>query len=131
MNKKKWYEYLWLWSVVYLLLGSVNILFAWLGMIDFVVPLLFAAFGGNKLFCNRYCGKGQLLEKLGSSCGCSRYHATPDILTAKRFRYGFLCFFMGMFGIMLWKTYLVAVGADSLSKTVTLLWTFHLPWDFA
>ncbi len=59
MKNKHWYDYLWIWSVVYFGLGFFNILFAWLGMIDFIVPLLFAVFGGNKGFCNRYCGRGQ------------------------------------------------------------------------
>ena len=36
---KKWYDYLWIWSIVYFALGFFNILFAWLGMIDFLVPL--------------------------------------------------------------------------------------------
>ena len=56
MNKtkqKKWYDYLWIWSIVYFSLGFFNILFAWLGMIDFIVPLLFAIIGGNKNFCNK------------------------------------------------------------------------------
>lgn len=31
MNKKKyWYDYLWIWSIVYFVLGFFNILFAWL-----------------------------------------------------------------------------------------------------
>ena len=50
--KKHWYDYLWIVSLTYLILGFFNILFAWLGMIDFLVPLGFAVFGGNKYFCN-------------------------------------------------------------------------------
>ena len=39
MNKsKKWYQYLWIWSILYFSLGFFNILFAWLGMIDFPLP---------------------------------------------------------------------------------------------
>ena len=39
MKQKHWYDYLWIWSIVYFTLGLFNILFAWLGMIDFLVPL--------------------------------------------------------------------------------------------
>lgn len=42
-----------------------------------------------------------------------------------------ICFFIGMFSMILWQTYLVASGAGNLSKVVTLLWTFKLPLDFA
>ena len=38
--KKKWYDYLWIWTIIYFVLGFFNILFAWLGMIDFLVPLI-------------------------------------------------------------------------------------------
>ena len=48
--KKHWYDYLWIVSLTYLILGFFNILFAWLGMIDFLLPLFLAIFGGNKFF---------------------------------------------------------------------------------
>ena len=63
--KKRWYDYLWIVSLVYLILGFFNILFAWLGMIDFLLPLALAIFGGNKFFCNNLCGRGQLFSLLG------------------------------------------------------------------
>ena len=56
MKTKKWYSYLWIWSIVYFSLGFFNILFAWLGMIEFLLPLMLAIFGGNKAFCNNFCG---------------------------------------------------------------------------
>lgn len=46
--KRHWYDYLWIWTIVYFSLGFFNILFAWLGMIDFLVPLGFAIFGGKQ-----------------------------------------------------------------------------------
>ena len=32
MKKKHWYDYLWIWSIIYFTLGFFNILFAWLGI---------------------------------------------------------------------------------------------------
>ena len=62
MNKQKhWYDYLWIASLLYLTLGFFNIMFAWLGMLCFMIPLLFALIGGNKHYCNKYCGRSQLL----------------------------------------------------------------------
>ena len=108
MKKSRWYDYLWIWTIVYFALGFFNILFAWLGMIDFLVPLFLAIIGGNKAFCNRYCGRGQLLGKCGK---CSRNVNAPKWLSSKWFRYGFLVFFLSMFGNMIFQTYLVAAGA--------------------
>ena len=127
--KKHWHDYLWIVSAVYLLLGLFNILFAWLGLICFMVPLLIAIIGGNKIYCNKYCGRGQLFELLGGKLGLSRKKAPPKFLRSKWFRYGFLTFFMTMFLLMIWNTYLVFAGA-TLKEAVTLLWVFKLPWNW-
>ena len=49
---KKWYDYLWIVSALYLILGFFNILFAWLGLICFFVPLAIAIISGNKAYCS-------------------------------------------------------------------------------
>ena len=46
--KKHWYDTLWIASLTYLVLGFFNILFAWLGLLCFFIPLIFAVAGGNK-----------------------------------------------------------------------------------
>lgn len=130
-RKKKWYEYLWIATALYLILGCFNILFAWLGLICFFVPLAIAVIGGNKAYCNRYCGRGQLLQLLGERLHLSRNHPVPRFLKQRWFRYAFLIFFLAMFANMLFTTYLVAAGAANLREVVTLLWTFRLPWHFA
>ncbi|MBR5509820.1 MAG: 4Fe-4S binding protein [Lachnospiraceae bacterium] len=131
MNKKKWYDYLWIFSTTYLILGFFNILFAWLGMICFITPLMIALIKGNKAYCNRYCGRGQLFSLLGGHFGLSRKKDMPGWMRSTGFRYGFLIFFLTMFGIMLWNTYLVFAGTQELKQVVTLLWTFKLPWHWA
>ncbi|WRS27547.1 4Fe-4S binding protein [Oscillospiraceae bacterium MB08-C2-2] len=128
-KKKPWYEYLWIFSAVYLALGFFNILFAWLGLICFLLPLMISIVKGNKAYCGKYCGRGQLFELLGGRFGLSRKKAPPAFLRSKWFRYGFLTFFMTMFGLMLYSTYLVFAGAP-LKEVVTLLWVFRLPWNW-
>lgn len=127
--KKKWYDYLWIFSALYLALGFFNILFAWIGLICFITPLLIAIVGGSKGYCNNYCGRGQLFELLGGRFGLSRKKSPPKFLRSKWFRYGFLSFFMAMFCLMLYNTYLVFAGA-TLREAVTLLWVFKLPWQW-
>lgn len=127
--KKHWYDYLWIFSSVYLALGFFNILFAWLGLICFTVPLLISVIDGSKAYCNKYCGRGRLLELLGGGLGLSRKKSPPQFLRSKWFRYGFLTFFMTMFLLMLYSTYLVFAGA-TLREAVTLLWIFKLPWQW-
>ena len=131
MNKKHWYDSLWVVTPVYLGLGFFNILFAWLGMIFFMTPLLISIFGGGKLYCNRYCDRGQFLHLLGKRLGLSRNRSMPRWMRSKAFRYGFLIFFFVMFFQMLWTTYLVGAGAQDLREFVKLFWTIRMPWDWA
>lgn len=130
MKRKHWYDYLWIWSIVYFALGFFNILFAWLGMIDFLLPLALAIAGGNKYFCNNFCGRGQLFQKLGADCKCSRNKTAPRWLASKGFRYGFLLFFLLMFGNMVFQTYLVGAGASNLREAIKLFWTIRVPWGW-
>ena len=67
---------------------------------------------------------------LGHKLKLSRKATPPKFLHSRWFRYGFLTFFMIMFGLMLYSTYKVFSGAP-LKQTVTLLWTFKLPWEWA
>lgn len=130
-RERKWYDYLYVITPVYLTLGLFNILFAWIGLVFFFVPLIFAVAGKGKLYCNRYCDRGQFLDLLGKRFGISRRLALPRWIRSKAFRYGFLAFFMAMFVNMLVVTWLVFTGAQELGTTVQLLWTFQLPWHWA
>lgn len=129
--KKRWYDDLWIASALYLILSLFNILFAWLGLLCFFIPLGIALWGGNKGYCNRYCGRGQLFSLLGGRFGLSRKKNVPRWMKSKVFRYGFLVSFFAMFFSMLWNTWLVFSGAQDLKQAVTLLWTFKLPWNWA
>lgn len=100
-------------------------------MIDFIVPLLFAIIGGNKGFCNRYCGRGQLFAFLGGDKKCSRNKPAPKWMSSKWFRYGFLVFFLTMFGNMIFTTWLVGSGAGTLREAIKLFWTIRVPWGWS
>lgn len=129
--KKRWYDYLWIVSLIYLTLGFFNIIFAWAGLVCFFVPLIISVVSGTKGYCNRYCGRGQLFGLLGGRFGLSKRKDVPGWMKSTWFRYGFLLFFMTMFLLMIWNTFLVFSGVKELKQAVTLLWSFSLPWDWA
>lgn len=129
-KKKHWREYLWITSVLYLLLGLFNILFAWVGLICFTIPLVLSSIGKGKSYCNHYCGRGQLLYMLGTKYKLSKNKSIPKFLRSKWFRYGFLTFFMIMFFNMIFSSILVFQGAHSLHEVITLLWTWKVPWQW-
>lgn len=90
--KKKWYDYLWIFSAVYLVLGFFNILFAWIGLLCFFIPIIISAAGGGKAYCNHYCGRGQLFELLGNKCGISLKKISRNLSVQNGFVMGFLYF---------------------------------------
>ena len=122
--KKHWYDYLWIASLLYLFLGFFNIMFAWLGLICFLVPLAISIATGSKLYCNRYCGRGQLFSILGKKLHLSPNREIPGWMKSK-------AFLLVMFCQMLFNTYLVFRGTSGLKQAVTVLWTFRLPWQHA
>ncbi|WP_297130548.1 4Fe-4S binding protein [Terrisporobacter sp.] len=129
-NKKKIIDYMWIISCIYLSLGLFNILFAWLGLLCFSIPLIISLSGRGKKYCNVYCGRGQLLDLMGNKLKMSRKKDIPSFLRSKWFRYGFLTFFMTMFVLMLFNTYMVFSEASELQKFIKILWTFKLPWNW-
>ena len=130
-KKRKWNDYMWLVSSAYFTMGFFNIVFAWLGIICFMIPLLMAIIGGTKGYCNSYCGRGQLFLQIGNSLGLSHGKVAPRWLSSKWFRNGFLVFFLFFFVQMIVLTVNVARGAESLSETIHLLWTVNVPWGWA
>lgn len=129
-KKKAWHEYLWIVSIAYLLLGVFNILFAWIGLLCFTVPLIISLSGGGKTYCNTYCGRGQMFTLFGKKFNVSRNKPMPKFFRSKWFRYGFLVFFLVMFANMLFSTYLVFTGTNGLKEVVTLLWSWKMPWQW-
>lgn len=130
-NNKEWYNYLWIVTPVYLILGVFNILFAWIGLIFFMTPLLLAIFNKNKIYCNKYCDRGMFLQLLGKKLKFSRNRQTPSWLVSKYFRYGFMIFFLLMFLQSLWITFLVFKEIIEAKEVVKLFWTFKIGWNWA
>ncbi|MFV0497803.1 MAG: 4Fe-4S binding protein [Candidatus Fimivivens sp.] len=126
-KKQPWYDYLWIATITYLILGLFNILFAWIGLICFITPLLISITKGDKSYCNKYCGRGKLFGILGEKISFN--NNPPAFIRSKCFRYGFLIFFMTMFIMMLYTTFQVFRGQE-VQEVLTILWTFKLPWNW-
>ncbi len=129
-KKKNWYDYMWIATITYFILGFFNIIFAWLGLICMFVPLIIAIKSGSKSYCGKYCGRGQLLDILGKKLKLSKNNECPSSLRSNVFRYGFLVFFLAMFANMLILTYLVFKDTTSLKTVITLFWTMKIPFTF-
>jgi hypothetical protein len=74
--KKHWYDYLWIASLLYLVWAFFNILFAWLGLMCFFIPLLFAGVGGTKVL-QPLLGRGQLFGCWADGSACPASGISP------------------------------------------------------
>ena len=75
----------------------------------------------NKFFPGRETNICARSSKLGGDLKCSRNKPKPKWMASKWFRYGFLIFFLAMFGNMGFQTYLVASGSENLREAIKLL----------
>ena len=128
--KRTWKDYMWVVSLAYLILGFFHILFAWLGLLCFFIPLVLAISKKGKVYCHSYCGRGQLFQVLAKKLHLPVSRKVPRWISSPLFRYGFLLFFLIMFLNMIMVTYLVFQTASNLHTVVTLLWTIRLPWQW-
>ena len=65
MKAKHWYDYLWVYAIIYFALGFFNILFAWLGMIDFLLPLLLSHLRREQILLQPPLRTGTTVQQAG------------------------------------------------------------------
>lgn len=131
MARKSWRNHLWIVTCIYFLLGLYNILFAWLGLVFFLTPLLVAIIKGDKTYCNKYCDRGRLYRFIGSKLGISRWKPMPAWLKSRWFRYLFMVYFLVMFGSIITVTCMVALQARELDSAVKLFQALRLPLEWS
>lgn len=108
MPETRWYDHLWAALIVSLVLPFFNIHFVWLSLLFMAAPIVVTLITRNKIYCNRFCGRGQLYQTLGGRLGISLKRPPPKFLRARWFRIGVVAVFAAQFGLM---TYSAATGA--------------------
>jgi Fe-S-cluster-containing hydrogenase component 2 len=124
---KNWSDYLWIASLFYFVSSSINIVFAYLGMICFITPLVLALIKRKKSYCQHFCGRSKIFEIVGVRFLLSLCRLPPAFLNTAWFRYSFLIFFMTMFGLVIFESVMVSRGAD-LNAVLKLFWLIDIPW---
>lgn len=65
MKAKHWYDYLWVYAIIYFALGFFNILFAWLGMIDFFSAAAFSHLWREQILLQPPLRTGSTVQQAG------------------------------------------------------------------
>ena len=130
IKKKRWSDYLWIVSSTYFILGFFSIAYAWVGLLCLGTALIVSIAGGGKIWCNSYCGRGQIFMHVGNTFHLTRRAAPPRWLSSKCFRNTFLAIFLLTFAEVIYVTILVAQGLQDMHQTIHLFWTFDVPWNW-
>ncbi len=101
MRRTHWYDFLWALLLLSLLLPFFNIHLAWLSLAFMAAPVLLTLFTNSKAYCNKYCGRGQLYQLLGSRLKFSLDRKPPRFLSSFWFRACFFMLFIVRFGMMM------------------------------
>ncbi len=126
--KKKWYDYLWILSLTYLILGFFNILFAWLGLLCFFIPLIISVPQGTKDTATATAAGAAIRFVGGASaspgCGTSRMDEEPCLPV------WISGVFFAMFFLMLWNTWLVFAGRRTCGRWSRCCGPSSCPWHW-
>lgn len=126
--KGNWRDNLYIVTILFFILGFVNIIFAWLGFVCMILPFVFLAKDKKKTWCQRYCPRAGLFRKVFNGRSLTG-KAAPSWLTKGRGKWIVLTYFMINLFILTMSTVMVFKGRREAMETVRFLIAFKLPWD--
>lgn len=122
MNKR-----LYLITILFFSLGLFNILFAWVGLICFILPFIILQKDKKKTWCQSYCPRASLLTKVNGKKKFSK--PTPAIFRSKGFKNFVLYYFVINLFFAFMSTIMVILGNISAIDKIRLFILFQLPWE--
>lgn len=122
MNKR-----LYLITILFFAFGLFNIIFAWAGLICFILPFIILYKDKKKTWCQSYCPRASLLNKANGKKKISK--PTPAFLRSKKFKDFVLIYFAINLFFALMSTIMVVLGNISAIDKIRLFILFQLPWQ--
>ena len=120
------FDYLFIVTLLFFMLGMVNIVFSWLGVICALLPFVILKRTGKKLWCQRYCPRAHLLTKiLGKISLNLKIPKTFKDGSGKRFLLTYFCINMVMASM---STASVLFGGAPPMAYVRFLMFFKAPF---
>lgn len=120
-------KHLYLITITFFTLGLFNILFAWAGLICFIMPFILLNKKKKKIWCQSYCPRASLLNKVNGNKQQSR--PTPKFLRAKGIKDFVLLYFAINLFFAAMSTIMVLLGNIPAIDKIRLFILFQLPWE--
>jgi hypothetical protein len=106
---------LFIFTILFFVLGIINIHLSYLGFICMIVPFIFVIRDRRKIWCQKYCPRSYFFTKM-----CSNDGATPPKNFAKYGKWIMLTYFFINMTNIIYTTILVALGISQPNYTVGL-----------
>ncbi|HAN44508.1 MAG TPA: hypothetical protein DCP97_03860 [Ruminococcaceae bacterium] len=121
-------NYLFIFTVIFFILGMVNILFAWLGLACMLLPFILLVRDSKKTWCQKYCPRASLYTTCGKAT--SKFSLkTPRFFVSGGMKWIILAYFALSMFIVINSTIKVASGNVPPMLHVRFLIMFRLPFD--
>lgn len=128
MRKGKFLNYFYIFTILFFVLGFVNILFAWLGFVCMLTPFVLLAKDKKKTWCQSYCPRANLFERIFRGRSLTGKVGPNWLVNGKTkwFVMGYFC--LNLF-VLTMSTIMVFVGKLGAMERVRFLLAFKLPWE--
>lgn len=124
----RWTNYLFLITLLFFILGFVNIVFAWFGLACLILPFVLLAKDKKKTWCHNYCPRASLFTVLFK--GRSLTGKTgPNWLVRGKGKWITLIYFCLNLFVLTMSTIMVSKGVREPVEQVRFLLAFPVPWD--
>ena len=124
--RKIWNKYSYLFTISFFILGIFNIIFAWIGFLCLIMPLVFVVKNKEKTWCKSYCPRSNLFNRVFAIIGLNR--SAPKWLTNGRGKRIMLTYFSLNFFMICLSTLMVFLDKRDPIEKVRFLIAFQLPW---
>lgn len=124
----RWRKYLYIGTLLFLALGFVNVLFAFIGLICMFLPFVLLARDRKKTWCQSYCPRSSLFTRLFKGRSLTG-QAGPDWLVNGKGKWIMLAYFGFNLFIITMSTIRVSRGLMEPLERIRFLIMFQLPWS--
>lgn len=122
-------RYFFVFTILYFLLGIININFAWFGLVCMGFPIYYLLKDSKKTWCQGICPRASLYNACGKATG-KISNSTPKFFVKGPMRWVMLAYFIIGISIIIFSTVMVSAGNMIPVQHVRFLMMFKLPISF-
>jgi hypothetical protein len=121
-------SYLYLFTIIFFILGFFNIIFAWFGFVCIILPFILLLKNKRKTWCQKFCPRANLFNLLFRGRTLTGKPG-PNWLIRGIAKWFVLIYFIFNLFVLFMSTLMVYTGRKAPMEKIRFLIAFKLPWD--